>query len=436
MRKLLLVALALVLVLGFSLTPALLLAQEELIIYHWWTAGGEREAINALFDLFKSKYPGIKIVDNPVPGGAGVTMKAVMKALLLAGRPPDTFQVHAGAELKLYYDGGFLVPIDNIYKELGLEKVFPKTLLKLVKIGGHYYSIPLNIHRANWLWYNKHIFDELGLKPPKTVDELLEVCKIIKEKKPDVWPIALGTRPKWPEAHLFEVLLLAVAGPDKYIKFFLGLLPPSDPAVVKTFEYLKKLIPYIYPYHGDLTWDEACGLLIEGKAAMNIMGDWALGYYLVRGWKPGVDFGAVAFPEGVFDLLSDSFGLPKGAPHPDATIKWLKLIASPEAQKKFNLIKGSIAARLDVPPTVYPDPIRRKSAEDLKTNIIVPSCIHGAIAPDPFVSQFIDTINRFLYSPDIKRAIHELDLAFKTFKVTEFHKGIALYDEYLKAVKA
>jgi len=434
MRKLLL-ALTLILVLSLLFTSSLL-AQEQLIIYHWWTAGGEREAINALFELYRSKYPGIKIVDNPVPGGAGVTMKAVMKALLLAGRPPDTFQVHAGAELKLYYDGGFLLPIDDVYKALNLEKVFPETLLKLVKIKGHYYSIPLNIHRANWLWYNKHIFDELGLKPPKTVNELLEVCKIIKEKKPKVWPLALGTRPKWPEAHLFEVLLLAVAGPEKYIKFFLGLLPPSDPAVVKTFEYLKKLLPYIYPYHGDLTWDEACGLLIEGKAAMNIMGDWALGYYLVRGWKPGVDFGAVAFPEGVFDLLSDSFGLPKGAPNPDATIKWLKLIASPEAQEKFNLIKGSIAARLDVPPAIYPDPIRRKSAEDLKTNIIVPSCIHGAIAPDPFVSQFIDTINRFLYSPDIKRAIHELDLAFKTFKVTEFHKGIALYDEYLKAVKA
>ncbi|MEM1639527.1 MAG: hypothetical protein QXJ69_05610 [Desulfurococcaceae archaeon] len=80
--------------------PAAPAPEKKLVIYHWWTAGGEKEAITAVYDIFKQQYKDVEIVENPVAGGAGAVMKAVIWGLLAAGTPPDTFQVHAGGELR------------------------------------------------------------------------------------------------------------------------------------------------------------------------------------------------------------------------------------------------------------------------------------------------------------------------------------------------
>lgn len=400
----------------------------KLIIYHWWTAGGEKEAIDAVISLYKEKYPEIEIVENPVPGGAGVTMKAVMKALMVAGSPPDTFQVHAGAELKEYVDSGLLRDVTDLWKKNGYDKVFPEGMKKMVTINGKVYSIPINIHRSNWLWYNKKIFDELGLEPPKTLDELLEVCKKIKEA--GYWPIALGSRNKWPVTHMFENLLLAVGGPETYVKFFIGQITADDPKVKATLEYMKKLMPYIYPYHADLTWDQACGLLVQKKAAMTIMGDWALGYFIANGLEPEVDFGAVPVPgtDDYFVLLSDSFAIPKDAKHLDAAEKWVVLVGTKEAQEKFNLIKGSIAARTDVSPDIYPDPIRKQCAKDLVTKIIVPSATHGGISPDSFMSNLHNILDGFLYTGDVDATVKQINQAIKLTNLADFWKGYTVED--------
>jgi glucose/mannose transport system substrate-binding protein len=71
-------------------------AANVLEIYHWWTSGGESAAINALVNVFQSKYPGVSVIQSPVAGGAGYVFKSVIKPLVLAGEAPDAFQLHAG----------------------------------------------------------------------------------------------------------------------------------------------------------------------------------------------------------------------------------------------------------------------------------------------------------------------------------------------------
>jgi len=68
-------------------------------IYDWWTAGGEAQAIATVLNMYHQAYPDVTIVQNPVAGGAGVNMQAVIKSLIFAGVPPTTFQVHAGWEM-------------------------------------------------------------------------------------------------------------------------------------------------------------------------------------------------------------------------------------------------------------------------------------------------------------------------------------------------
>ena len=84
------------------------------------------------------------------------------------------------------------------------------------------------------------------------------------------------------------------------------------------------------------------------------------------GWEPSPG------TTGIFKVITDSFGLPKGAKNPEGTKDWLRLIGSPEGQKAFNLAKGSIPARTDVPPDGFP-PYQQSAMKDFKSNTIVSS---------------------------------------------------------------
>jgi glucose/mannose transport system substrate-binding protein len=86
-------------------TPAPAAVEKQLTIYHWWTFGGEREAMNKIFEWYNKKNSDIEIVDNPIAGGGGITLKTVLLGLLAAKIPPDTFQSLSGAELKQYVGG-------------------------------------------------------------------------------------------------------------------------------------------------------------------------------------------------------------------------------------------------------------------------------------------------------------------------------------------
>jgi len=120
---------------------------------------------------------------------------------------------------------------------------------------------------------------------------------------------------------------------------------------------------------------------------------------------PGEDFGWAPSPgtRGVFLMLSDSFGLPKGIKDRPATLNWLKLLGSKEGQDIFNPLKGSIAARLDSDLTKY-NAYSQSAAKDWKSNTIAGSLVHGVVAPESFMSQFGTIMDIYLAAKDSKAA--------------------------------
>ncbi len=369
-------------------------------IYDWWTAGGEAQAIAAVLNMYQQAYPDVKIVQNPVAGGAGVNMQAVIKSLIFAGVPPTTFQVHAGWEMYQYASANLLQPITNLWQSEGWTKVFPERIQQLCSYNGQFYAVPMDVHRANMVWYNKAIFDKLGLTMPTTIQGFIDMLPKIKAA--GYTPIALGDSANWTTAMLFEETLLAVAGPDKYNQYFEGKITASDPAVQQTIQYFRTELQYVNPNHASLTWDQACGLLVSGQAAMTIMGDWANGYFMAAGWKPNVDYGGVAVPgtEGIYNLVIDSFPIPVGAPDVQTGYDWLKLIATVQAQATFNQIKGSIPARIDVPTTGF-NPIQVANMEALKKDVLTASAVHGSEAPVAFVTDWENALTVIQYHPEM-----------------------------------
>ena len=384
-------------------------SENALEIFSWWTGGGEEEGLLALFDLFHTYYPDIEIINAAVAGGAGTNAKAVLKTRMLGGNPPDSFQVHAGMELTdTYVIPGLMEPITFIYKELGILDKFPKDLLDIVSYKGEIYSVPVNVHRANVVFYNKKIAEEIGMKKePTTWAEFL--MYLDKAQQKGYIGLSLGDKNKWTSLHLFESIVLAELGPEKYNKLWKGETSFNDPAIKHALSVMKDLLKYVNSDHSALTWQDATRLVFEGKAFCNVMGDWAEGYLKTLGWKPGVEFGWFAVPgtQNAFMLVSDTFGLPKNAPHRENAIKWLKFLTTVEAQDTFNPIKGSIPARIDADKSKY-DVYLQWSMNDFSTKSICPSIIHGSAAPEAFSTALMDAINKFVTEQDVNKAFKEI----------------------------
>ncbi|HHI01108.1 MAG TPA: carbohydrate ABC transporter substrate-binding protein [Thermococcus litoralis] len=382
--------------------------KEVLEVYHWWTAGGEKEAFDALAKKFQEKYPNIEVLANPVAGGGGVNLKMILQSLMLAGKPPDTFQVHAGYEMAPYVQGGMISPIDDIWTD-DMKQNYPDTIEQMVIFSGHYYAVPINVHRANVIWYNKAIFDKYGIDPAsiKTIDDLFAVAEKLKQN--GVTPFALGDRNKWPATQVFEVLLVAVGGIDYYEKFINGEITENDPTLRKVLEYFVKYVEYSNSDHAAKTWDEACAMVYKGEAAMTLMGDWANGYFKANGWTPNADYGAIAIPANTYDLVIDTFVLPTKAAHPEAAKKWLSFIGTAEAQNTFNPIKGSIPPRIDAPLDPY-DPIQRTFMKELRSQStkLYPSIAHGSAAPEAFAASLNDIISELATTKDIDSAMSKI----------------------------
>lgn len=233
-----------------------------------------------------------------------------------------------------------------------------------------------------------------------------------KAKEKGYVGLALGDKNKWTALHLFETILLGVLGPNDYNGLWKGEVSFNDPRIRRAFEIMNKLLDYVNEDHAALAWQDATRLVYEGKALANVMGDWAEGYLKSVGWEPGKDFGWFAVPEtqNAFMVVSDTFGLPKNAPHKENAVKWLKVVASVEGQDAFNPIKGSIPARLDADRSKY-DIYLQWSMEDFATKALTPSIAHGSAAPEGFVTTLNDIINRFVTTRDIDSALEELLMA-------------------------
>lgn len=385
------------------LAPAALAAQAKLEIFSWW-AGDEGPALEALIKEYSRLYPSVQVQNATVTGGSGVNARAVLKTRMLGGDPPDAFQVHAGQELiGTWVVAERMEDLTPLFRSEGWMDKFPKDLINLLSYKGGIWSVPVNIHRSNVLWYNPAKLKEWGVTPPKTWDEFLATCKTLQAKGLAA-PLALGEN--WTQQHLWESVALGVLGPDDYSALWSGKLKFNDPKAVKVWDVFGQVLSYANKDAAGLSWQQATDLVVQGKAAFNVMGDWAAGYmFTTLKLKPGEGFGWAAAPGtgGSFMMLSDSFGLPKDTKNREASLNWLKLLGSQKGQDIFNPLKGSIAGRLDSDLAKY-NAYLQSAAKDWKTNRIVGSLVHGCVAPEAFMSQFGTVMEIYLSGKNSKAA--------------------------------
>jgi glucose/mannose transport system substrate-binding protein len=377
---------------------------KKLEIFSWWTAGGEAEGLAAMFDIYRQKYPSVFIINATVAGGAGSNAKAVLATRMRGGNPPDSFQVHAGHELiDSWVVAGKMEPITFVFRDNGWLDAFPRDLIDIISWKGEIYSVPLNIHRSNVLWYNTKVFAAAGLNPPRSMGDFLWVAEVLARN--GVTPLALGDNGIWASVHLLESVLLGTMGPEKYKGLWTGATPWDGDEVRKALTSFSLLMRYVNTDHAALSWDGAVQYVIDGKCGMTVMGDWAEGYFKQKGLTPNKEFGWAPSPgtEGSFIMLSDSFGLPRGAPDREEAITWLTLAASREGQDAFNPKKGSIPSRTDADRSLY-DEYQRAAMDSFQQDTIVPSVTHGAAAAEGWLALIQEAMAVFVRDLNVDKA--------------------------------
>jgi glucose/mannose transport system substrate-binding protein len=370
----------------------------QLVVGSWWTAGGEAEGLAGMFRIYNERYPDVEIVNATVAGGAGSNFKAVNKTRLIAGDPADTFQLHAGLEVESYSPEQYLQPIDDLYASEGWEEVFPPDLLSLLKAyGDHYWGVPVNIHRSNVLWYNEALLEQGGVQPTTNFEEFFAAADTLKEA--GIAPYSFGNAGGWEAVHTLEDVLTGTCGAEKYRGLWDGSVAWTDECVTTALETFQRMVGYANTDYPALDWAGAAQNIVDGKAAMFIMGDWTDGFFTSKGFT-GYGWAPTPGTQGTFVALSDSFSLTKEAPNPENARNWLKVCGSKEGQEAFNPQKGSICARTDCDPALF-NPYLQSAMADWAVDAIVPSVAHGAAAYESWVSDITDLVVLFLTSGDV-----------------------------------
>jgi glucose/mannose transport system substrate-binding protein len=377
-------------------------ASTEFEFFSWWTGEGDSEGKQALLDLFAEQNPDVEIIDAAVAGGAGTNAQAVLTSRLQANDPPDSYQRHVGAELQPDIEAGLVEDLTWLYDEEGWRDVIPQEMLDLITVDDKIYSVPVNIHRSNLLWYNPAVLEEAGIDgPPATWDEFLQQAQTLEQ----AGKVALTIGPLWTQKHLLENVLLGELGPEAYMGLWDGTTDWESPEVVAALDMFTEVLGHSNIDQAAADWQPAIDPIIEGDAAYNVMGDWADTYFRVEQeltWEE--EYNATTSPgtEGVFNFLSDSFTLPVDAPNRDVAIDWLRLAGSQEGQDTFNPVKGSIPARQDANPRLY-NTYLKSALRDWKSNKLAGSLTHGVVASNAWNTAIDTALGQFLQSKNSSR---------------------------------
>jgi len=317
-------------------------------VIHWWTAGGESAAVKTLADAYRAA--GGTWVDTAI--ALGEQARAVAINRIVGGNPPTAAQFNTSKQFLDVVEQGLLNNVDAVAQRDGWDKFLPETVLNVIRVKGHYYAAPVDIHMPAWIWTSKAAFKKAGIAAePRSMDELF--AALDKLRAAGLVPLAHGGQ-TWQDNIVFTAVLANQGGRELYLK----VLRDRDPKAIlgEAFKQVllsfKRLQGYVDKGSPGRNWNDATAMLISGKAGVQFMGDWAKGEFALARQEPGRDYGCIAGfgPASPYIIQGDVFVFPK-TDKPDA-LKAQQLLASvitaPAAQVAFSQRKGSIPIRTDV----------------------------------------------------------------------------------------
>jgi glucose/mannose transport system substrate-binding protein len=324
-------------------------AAQEVEVLHWWTSGGEAAAVGTLRDTLAAG--GVSWLDMPVAGGGGSDAMTVLRARVTAGDAPTAVQM-LGFSIQDWAAEGALANLNDLAAEQGWGDVVPAALQAFSTYEGDWVAAPVNVHSTNWVWANSALMAELGIEQPTSWDEFVAAMEAAEAA--GYTALAHGGQ-AWQDATIFDSMVMGVGGPDFYQASMVDLDPEAlgSATMVEAFQRMETLRGFVDDNFSGRDWNLATAMVINGEALFQIMGDWAKGEFVNAGLTAGDEFQCFRVPgtEGTVTFNSDQFAMFNVADPAaqEAQLAMASAVLSPEFQVAFNLVKGSVPARTDIP---------------------------------------------------------------------------------------
>ena len=373
-------------------------------VLHWWTSGGEARSVAELKKMLEDRGDTWK--DFAVAGGGGETAMTVLKSRVVSGNPPTAAQVK-GPGIQEWAREGVLANLDEVARAGDWDNLLPGVVSNVMKYEGHYVAVPVNVHRVNWMWANPEVFSKAGAEIPTTWEAFAIAAD--KIQKAGFIAIAHGGQP-WQDATLFESIALGTGGAEWYRQAFVDLDQGAlnSPTMEKSFETLRMVQKYIDRDAANRDWNLATAMVINGKAAMQFMGDWAKGEFTAAGKTPGTDYVCTPAPgtDGSFTFNIDSFIMFEQQDDAGKTAQahLAEAIMDPKFQEIFNLNKGSIPVRLGMDLSKFDQCAKDSAAQFASASTemkLVPSWAHEMAMPPSNKGAMFDVVTAFMNTPDM-----------------------------------
>ncbi|GAA0502824.1 solute-binding protein [Paractinoplanes deccanensis] len=246
---------------------------------YWSLSGEPGEPIRqAAIDRFNKANPDTKITPTFFQNDA---YKQKIKTALGADQGPTMIWGWGGGGLKEYVNSN---QVEDLTDWLGQnaavkDKILPSSF-GAATVNGKIYALPVETVQPIVLFYNKKVFEKVGVEPPKSWGEIMALVPKFNAQK--IAPFSLGGQSRWTNMMWLEFLLDRTAGSEVFDRVFAGEKDAwSDPAVLDMLTKIQDLVKANGFQKGfssttaDSNADQA--LLYTGKAAMMLHGSWSYG---------------------------------------------------------------------------------------------------------------------------------------------------------------
>jgi raffinose/stachyose/melibiose transport system substrate-binding protein len=338
------------------MVPAALSAQSPVKV-SWWhigTAANDKALNQAFADEYMKAHPNVQIEITVLENEA---FKSKLTTVMQSGNPPDLFQTWGGGVLAEYGKAGLLKDITKSVKDGGWYSWMSPGVWGVYSVDGKI-NAAANDMGAITFWYNKDLLAKVGYKSfPTDWDDFLTLVK--KLKAAGIIPIALGGGDKWPAMHMWSYIALRLGGGQLFQDTFSGKNTKGfeDPTFIKAAQMLTELAA-LKPFQDGFlgaSYDDEASLVANGKAAMELMGQWApnvqrdktpdkkgLGDKLAMAPVPAIKGGKGKLT----DVVGGGGGYAVGKNAPEAAVDFLKFLSTKENQIRMTKNNGIIVTTI------------------------------------------------------------------------------------------
>ena len=358
-----------------------------------------KKAMEDLIADFQAQNPGITVKWNNFDHEG---YKSAIRNFLTAD-PPDIAAWYAGNRMAPFVNAGLFADVTELWDKNGLNDQL-KSAAASMTIDGKKWGVPYTYYQWG-IYYNKDVYKQVGAEVPKSWDEFIANCDKFKAAGIDC--LTTGSKALWPVAGIFDYLDLRTNGYEFHMDLTAGKVPWTDPKVKAVFAEWAKVLPYTTANHAAIDWQDAAALLVQGKAANYVMGNFAVATFK-QGGMTNDSLGFMLFPEitaGVpraEDAPTDTFHLTAGAKNPEDAKVFLAYLASPEAQTKMNMTLEQLP--VNNKSSVGDDPFIKAGFEELSSAYALAQ-FFDRDAPAEMAKVGMEGFQEFMVKPDRLDAI-------------------------------